>query len=92
MRFPLSLTMLVLMTSGLVACKTTNSQRTHGQEVAACAEFKLADIAQLPVIAGLPNPFQKANGKVISAKKDWACRRAEIGLISWATSPLLQSR
>lgn len=79
MRFPLSLAVLVLMTSGLVACKTANSQSSHDQEVAACAELKLADMSQLPVIAELPNPFLKVNGKMIRTKKDWACRRAEIG-------------
>ncbi len=79
MRFPLSLTVLVLATSGLMACKATNSQSTRHPELAACAVPKLADFAQLPVIAELPNPFLKINGKVINAKKDWACRRIEIG-------------
>ena len=79
MRFPVSSMILVLMASSLVACKTINSPSIHLKEVAACAELKLADISQLPVIAELPNPFQKANGDVIRAKKDWACRRAEIG-------------
>ncbi|HOY23298.1 MAG TPA: hypothetical protein PK002_09085, partial [Cellvibrio sp.] len=79
MRLHLSLTMLVLVASGLVACKTTNSKSTNDQEVASCADVKVADIGQLPVINELPNPFLKTNGKVIRAKKDWACRRTEIG-------------
>lgn len=79
MRFPPSLTMFVLVASGLMACKATNFQSTHHKEIAACADIKVVDIGQLPAIAELPNPFLKVNGKVISAKKDWACRRAEIG-------------
>lgn len=79
MRFHPSLLILILVASGLMACKATNFQAAQDKKVAACAQLKLADVVQLPVIAELPNPFLTINGKVISAKKDWACRRAEIG-------------
>jgi hypothetical protein len=71
--------MFVLAASGLVACKATNSQIARHPELAACIAPNVADIGQLPVIAELPNPFLKMNGEMIRAKKDWACRRAEIG-------------
>ena len=79
MRFPVSLPVLVLVASSLLACKVTNSQGIHEQTVAECAEARVVDIAQLPIIPELPNPFVKANGETITTKKDWACRRAEIG-------------
>jgi len=79
MRFSIFLTVIVLMASGLAACNSTDSSIKHDTKLSACAKHTLIDIAQLPVIAELPNPFLKANGKLISTKQDWACRRAEIG-------------
>lgn len=74
-----SLAMLALIVSGFTACKVANPSDGHARELANCAAINLVDISQLPIITGLPSPFLKMNGKVISAKKDWACRRTEIG-------------
>jgi hypothetical protein len=76
MRLISPLLALALVSSVLVACKATDA---HDRELLGCAAPKIVDIAQLPVITGLPNPFVKANGQTIKTKQDWACRRAEIG-------------
>jgi len=76
MRLTSALIMFALISSALVACKATD---IHDHELSDCAAAKLVDFAQLPVITELPNPFVTANGRTITTKKDWACRRAEIG-------------
>jgi hypothetical protein len=74
----------VMVASCLISCKATDSSTTisanpNKHVAAACALPALVDVDQLPVIHELPNPFQGTNGKVIKSKKDWVCRRAEIG-------------
>ncbi|GGY84167.1 hypothetical protein GCM10011613_31350 [Cellvibrio zantedeschiae] len=65
----------------LVSCQAADSSKTSSRAstAAACSLPALPDFAQLPVISELPNPFVGLNGKTIKSKKDWACRRAEIG-------------
>jgi len=43
-----------------------------------CAVPILPAIADLPVIAKLPDPFTKIEGGQITKKEDWRCRRQEI--------------
>lgn len=74
----------VMAASCLISCKATDSLSKTSvsakkSPAAACALPALVDFEQLPVIRELPNPFLAVNGKVIKSKKDWACRRAEIG-------------
>lgn len=73
----------VMATGCLISCKATDSSTasvgSKNPPIAACALPSVADFEQLPVIRELPNPFVGVNGKVIKSKKDWACRRAEIG-------------
>ncbi len=64
----------------LSSCKATDSPtKSPANSVAACKTPAVAAYDQLPVINELPNPFKGMNGKLIKTKKEWVCRRAEIG-------------
>jgi len=43
-----------------------------------CTIAPLDSVADLPVIAQLPNPFIFMDGTAVTAKNQWPCRRAEI--------------
>lgn len=76
---------IVCMTAAcLLSCKATDSSSKVSLSLknlpaAVCTLAPLPGSDQLPVVSELPNPFIGLNGKVIKFKKDWVCRRAEIG-------------
>lgn len=80
LRFTVGL-LAAAMASCLASCKTANVSgiSTNKQSATSCSSQVLPDIAQLPMVKELPNPFLGLNGKTINIKKEWDCRRAEIG-------------
>jgi len=52
---------------------------TSGALTCAGTAPTFAAITDLPVIAGLPDPFVAMDGTRITAKAQWACRRNEVG-------------
>jgi (4-O-methyl)-D-glucuronate---lignin esterase len=48
---------------------------------ASCPLPLLLDYAALPSVDALPDPFTKLDGTRIEAKREWACRRAEIAAL-----------
>ncbi len=73
--------MIVSAVACLASCKAieTPVKTYSAYSSSACKVPDLPDIDRLPVIKELPNPFLGLNGKIIKSKKDWACRRSEIG-------------
>lgn len=70
----------MFLVSGLVGCNSTDSPVAKLPYAGStCVVSPLADVDHLPVISELPNPFKGLTGKLITTKKDWICRRAEIG-------------
>jgi len=74
------------VTAGLVSCTASDSPKVFPiknspikSATTGCKIATLPDLDHLPVIASLPNPFVGLNGKTIKTKKDWNCRRAEMG-------------
>lgn len=63
----------------LVSCTANESSQAIPNRLVACPAPALPMFDQLPVINALPNPFATASGKLITSKKQWACRSAEIG-------------
>jgi hypothetical protein len=46
-----------------------------------CKPPTVPEFASLPAVEALPDPFQSLDGKRISTKAEWACRRAELSLL-----------
>jgi hypothetical protein len=64
----------------LASCTATESPSpASSNSLSACKVPVVPGFYQLPVIAELPNPFMGMNGKLIKSKREWICRRAEIG-------------
>ena len=46
-----------------------------------CTIPSMPEVASLPSIAALPNPFQTLAGTAVTTKAQWACRREELGAL-----------
>ena len=49
-----------------------------GEAAPRCAAPALPGPEALPAISGLPDPFTFANGRRVTTRADWTCRRAEL--------------
>ncbi|RZJ13794.1 MAG: dockerin-like protein [Rubrivivax sp.] len=69
----------MLAVCALLACSAAAAAPLRAEDGATgCAPVPLPAVDALPAAAALPDPFAAGDGKALTRKADWPCRRSEV--------------